>query len=205
MTAVLYDFGISGNAWKVRTLLRALDLPFVIRWVDLIAGEQSSRAFAALNPARQVPVLQLDDGRVLRESSAILLTLGAGSALLPEAHRHTITEWLCFEQTWIDGIISRARFRRLHPDAVPTPEVFFDAWRKEGDRGLTILDRHLDGRAFVVDDTPTLADIALYAYTHCADDADHDLARFAHLRAWHARVAALDYVWPLNDNPEAET
>lgn len=205
MTAVLYDYPISGNAWKVRTILRARGEPFVIRWVDLLAGEQHAPAFTKLTPTRQVPVLQLADGLVLRESSAILLTMGTGSALLPEAQHHAITEWLCFEQTFIDGIISRARFRRLHPDAIPTPEIFFDAWREEGTRGLKILDRRLKDRTFVVGDAPTVADIALYAYTHCAEEGGYDLAPFEALRAWHERMAALGYVRPLYDNPEAET
>jgi glutathione S-transferase len=205
MSAILFDYRISGNAWKVRTLLRALQWPFSIRWVDLLAGQQHTPAFTSLTPVRQVPVLKLDDGRVLRESSAILLTLASGTSLLPEAHRHAVTEWLCFEQSFVDGIISRARFRRLHPEAIPTPEVFFDAWREEGTRGLKILDHHLEGRDVVVGEHPTIADIALYAYTHCADEGGFDLAPFEHLRAWHDRIAALAYVRPLDDNPEAET
>lgn len=204
MATILYDYPISGNAWKIRTVLRALKRPFVIRWVDLLAEEQNKAAFVTLNPAKQVPVLVLDSGEVLRESSAILLTLATASAWLPEAHRHAITEWLCFEQSFIDGIVSRARFRRLYPEAIPTPETFFDAWLEEGHRGLAILDQHLDTRTYVVGDLPTIADIALYAYTHCADEGGYTLANYSALGAWLTRMKQLPYIRPLDDNPEAE-
>lgn len=211
--AVLYDYPMSGNGWKVRTLLRALGQPFSIRWVDLLAGEQHGPVFGALSPVHKVPVLVLDDAsgpwaaegacpRVLRESSAILLTLAHNTPLLPAEHRHTITEWLCFEQTSIDGIVSRARFRRRHPEAVPTPELFFDAWLAEGHRALAVLEAHLAERAFMVADGPSIADIALYAYTHCAPEGGYSLEAYPQLRAWHTRMTALPYVRPLDDNPE---
>ncbi|MCA9623176.1 MAG: NAD(P)H-dependent oxidoreductase, partial [Myxococcales bacterium] len=201
---VLHDYAISGNGWKVRTVLRHLGRPFVIRWIDILKGEQHAPDFVAKNPASQIPVLELPDGRCLRESSAILLALADGTELLPDGpERHEALAWLSFEQTFVDGIVSRSIFRRLYPEVLPTPEAFFDAWRAEGTRGLEVLDRHLEGRSFVVGEALSIADIALYAYTHRAPLGGFDLEPLAALRAWHARIAKLPAVRPIEDNPEA--
>ena len=179
-------------------------MPFTIRWVDLLKGEQNAPWFREKNPNGQIPLLELGSGRCLRESSAILLTLAEGSELLPGGDdRHETIAWLCFEQTRIDGIVSRARFRRLYPAAIPTPPAFFDAWLEEGNRGLRILDEHLAGRRFVVGDRFCIADIALYAYTHCAPDGGFDLIRYPAMQAWHDRIRGERGVLPLDENPEA--
>lgn len=202
----LYDYESSGNGWKVRTVLRALGHPFTIQWVDILKGEQQEAWFREKNPVGQIPVLEDESGRLWTESNAILETLAEGTALLPEGHaRHQVRAWLCFEQTWVDGVISRARFRRMLPNLIETPPEFFAAWRAEGDRALTTLDAHLARRCFLVGERFSVADIGVYAYVHLAGEAEFDLAHYPSIRAWLARVARQKGVQPLGVNPEAVT
>jgi glutathione S-transferase len=186
----LYDFLPSGNGYKVRLALRWLGMPFTYREVDILKGESRTPDFLARNPFGQIPVLELDDGTCLRESTAILLYLTEGTPLLPNAKllRTRVLEWMGFEQTHVDGVISRARFRRLNPDVIPTRAEEFDAWNAEGREALRVLDDHLRTRTFLVDERFTIADIALFAYTHCASDGGFDLQPYEALRAWFSRV-----------------
>ncbi len=196
----LYDFLPSGNGYKVRLTLRWLGMPFEYHEVDILKGESRTPSFLAKNPFGQIPVLELDDGTCLRESTAILLHLAEGTPLLPTNRlmRTRVLEWMCFEQTHVDGVISRARFRRLYPDAIPTREEEFVAWHAEGHAALAILDEHLRERTFLVGERFTIADIALYAYTHCADEGGFDLAPYSSLAVWFARVRAEHGHVPLN-------
>jgi glutathione S-transferase len=199
----LYDYHFSGNGWKVRTLLRHLGRPFAIQWVDLLQGEQHQPWFRAKNPVGQVPVLEDEHGFVWTESNAILESLAEGTALLPAGHeRHRVRAWLCFEQTWVDGVISRARFRRTFPDVIVTPPAFFEVWYEEGRRALETLEAQLTGRTFLVAERFTVADIGLYAYVHVAEQAGFRLAEYAAVRDWLERVAEQRGVLPLNVNPE---
>jgi glutathione S-transferase len=186
----LYDFLPSGNGYKVRLALRWLGVPFEYHEVDILEGESRTSAFLAKNPFGQIPVVELDDGTCLRESTSILLYLAKGTPLLPddEIERARCIEWMCFEQTHVDGVISRARFRRLYPNVIPTRKEEFDAWHAEGTEVLAVLDEHLRTRTFLVGERFTVADIALYAYTHVAGEGGFDLAPRDALRAWLARV-----------------
>jgi glutathione S-transferase len=186
----LHDFLPSGNGYKVRLALRWLGIPFDYQEVDILEGHSRTPSFLAKNPFGQIPVLELDDGTCLRESSAILVYLAEGTPLIPDDKllRTRVLEWMSFEQTHVDGVISRARFRRLYPDVIPTRPEEFDAWHAEGEAALRVLDDHLRTRTFLVDERFTIADIALFAYTHCANEGGFDLAGYDALRAWHARV-----------------
>ena len=188
----LYDFLPSGNGYKVPLTLRWLGIPFEYREIDILKGESRTPSFLAKNPFGQIPVLELDDGTCLRESGAILIYLAEGTALLPDDKllRARVLEWMGFEQTHVDGVISRARFRRVHPDAIPTLDHEFDAWYAEGREALAVLDAHLVDRKFVVDERFTIADIALYAYAHCAEQGGFDLAGYSSLPGWFERVRA---------------
>ncbi|MFO0748195.1 MAG: glutathione S-transferase family protein [Myxococcota bacterium] len=201
----LFDFLPSGNGYKVRLTLCWLGLPFEYREVDLIHGETRTADFLAKNPFGQIPVLELDDGTCLRESTAIMMYLAEGSALLPadKLGRTRVLEWLGFEQTHIDGVISRARFRRLYPDVIPTRPEEFVAWHAQGAAALATLDRHLATRPFLVDDAFSIADIGLYAYTHCAGEGGFDLAPHAALAAWFERVRAQPGHLPIDVVPGA--
>jgi glutathione S-transferase len=199
----LYDFLPSGNGYKVRLTLRWLGVPFDYHEVDILKGESRTPSFLAKNPFGQIPVLELEDGTCLRESTAILLHLAEDTPLLPADRlmRTRVLEWMCFEQTHVDGVISRARFRRSYPDAIPTRDEEFVAWHSEGSEALARLDEHLRERKFLVAERFSIADIALYAYTHCADEGGFDLTPYSSLAAWFARVRAERGHLPLNQVP----
>jgi glutathione S-transferase len=199
----LYDFLPSGNGYKVRLALRWLGVPFEYYPIDILKGESRTPAFLAKNPFGQIPVLELEDGTCLRESSAILVHLAEGTPLLPADRllRTRVLEWMGFEQTHVDGVISRARFRRMFPHVIPTCEEEFVAWHAEGRDALSILDAHLATRSFLVDERFTVADIALFAYTHCAEPGGFDLTPYASLRAWFDRVRAERGFLPIDQVP----
>jgi glutathione S-transferase len=199
----LYDFPPSGNGYKVRLALRWLGIPFLYQEVDILKGESRTPAFLAKNPFGQIPVLELDDGTCLRESGAILMFLAEGTALLPDdkLRRARVLEWMRFEQTHVDGVISRARFRRMFPEAIPTRDHEFVAWYTEGREALAVLDAHLADRKFLVDERFTIADIALFAYTHCADQGGFDLSPYEALQAWFGRVREQRGYLPIEQVP----
>lgn len=202
---VLYDYWFSGNGWKVRTLLRHLGHPFTIRWVDILRGEQHEPWFRAKNPVGQIPVVEDRSGQIWTESNAILETLSEGTALLPEGHlRHRVRAWLNFEQTWVDGVISRARFRRVFPGVVPTSPDFFATWDAEGRRALQTLEEHLRFSEYMVCDHFTVADIGLYAYVHVAGEGGFALDDYPAVTRWLQLVASERGVLPMGTNPEAD-
>lgn len=118
----LYDFLPSGNGYRVRLTLFELGISFKYRQVDILKGETRERGFIDKNPTGQIPVIELADGTCISESTAILFFLADGTHLLPtdKLDRIRVLQWLCFEQTNVDGVISRARFRRQFPGVVPT-------------------------------------------------------------------------------------
>ncbi|MDP9033921.1 MAG: glutathione S-transferase family protein [Myxococcota bacterium] len=200
----LYDYLTSGNGYKVRLALRWLEIPFEYREVDIVAGESRTPWFLAKNAFGQIPVLELDDGTCLRESSAILTYLAEGTPLLPidKLLRARALEWLCFEQTHVDGVISRARFRRLFPHVIPTREEEFAAWLAEGHAALEVLNAHLARHGFLVGERFTIADIGLYAYTHCAEAGGFDLKPYVPLREWFERVKGQRGHLPIDETPQ---
>jgi glutathione S-transferase len=188
----LYDFLFSGNGYRVRLALRELGIPFEYREVDILKGEAQEPWFLAKNPAGQIPLLELEDGTCIPESSAILFYLAEETRLLPadKLQRARVLQWLCFEQTNVDGVISRARFRRKFPDVIATRPEELEAWLRDGSRTLRVLDEHLRSRAFMVGESLSIADFALYSYVHRAEDGGFDLTPFAALRRWFERIEA---------------
>jgi glutathione S-transferase len=201
----LYDYAASGNCYKARLLLALLGRDCERVPVDIFAGDTLTDAFGRLNPARETPVLELDDGTVVTQSSAILWLLAEGTPYLPDGPvaRAQVVQWLCFEQERVMGGIGGARFRLLTGRA---PELV--GRRLElGREALAMLEAHLAGRAFLVGDAATIADVACFAYAHVAPDAglEHPPA----VAAWLDRVRALpgfmdDLVpYPANARPGA--
>ncbi len=185
----LYDYPASANCYKARLLLALLDRDYERVAVDIFAGDTLTDAYAELNPARETPVLELDDGRLLTQSNAILWYLAEGTEYLPSDPfaRGEVAQWLFFEQERVMSGIGSARFRIL---TGRDPEVV--AARLELGRGaLGMLDAHLEDRAFLLGDACTIADLANFAYTHVAADAGYELARYPNVSAWLDRVAAL--------------
>ena len=187
---ILYDYSFSGNCYKVRLLLSQLGLPYETRPIDIIAGDNRQRAYLSKNPLGQVPTLELPDGTLLHESNAILLHLAEGTRFLPTAslERTRMFEWLFFEQTNIAPVIGRARFRRAFPDAVPTRPEEFEAWHRHGKRALSVIEERLHDYTYLVGESYGVADIALFAYTHVAEQAGVSLEPYAAVRSWIERI-----------------
>ena len=202
----LHDYAASGNCYKVRLLLALLGQPYERVPVDIFAGDTLTDEFAALNPARTTPVLELDDGQTLPESAAILWYLAEGTTFLPDDRlaRARVLQWLCFERA-LTPAVAGARFQVMTGRTDDeTPFLLAN-----GREVLAKLDRRLEGRDWVALDGPTIADVALYGYTHVADDAGFELAAHPAIGAWLDRVRALPgYVndlvpYPPNARPGA--
>ncbi|MES1186933.1 MAG: glutathione S-transferase family protein [Myxococcales bacterium] len=188
----LYDFLDSGNGYKVRLTLRELERAYVYREMNILRGETHEAWFLAKNPAGEIPVLELEDGTCLCESTAILFHLAEGTRLLPTEPllRTRVLQWMCFEQTHVDGVISRARFRLLYPDAVPTRPEEFEAWWSEGKRALAVLEQQLGHGDYLVGGAFSIADICLFAYIHRAPEGGFDLQPYPAISAWCRRIQA---------------
>jgi glutathione S-transferase len=199
----LYDYAASGNCFKVRLLLALLGRPYERVAVDIFAGDTLTDAFGLLNPLRETPVLELDDGRVLTQSNAIVWFLGEGTEFLPDDAfaRGEVASWLSFEQERVMGGIGGPRFRAL------TGRPFDPSKLETGRGALAHLDTHLSTRDWLVGDVPTIADVAVFAYGSRAAEAGLDTP--PNVAAWLDRVRALpgfvdDYiVYPDNARPGA--
>jgi glutathione S-transferase len=187
---LLYDSPSSGNCYKVRLLLSQLGIPFERLEVDTSTKEGRGPVLGDKNPALRVPVLELDDGRHLAESGAILWYLADGTDLVPNDRydRARVLQWMFFEQYDHEPYIAVIRHRTLlghledHADS--------EDRRTRGYKALDAMEAHLDARPYFVGDRHSIADIALYAYTHVADEGDFDLSGYPAVNAWIDRVAA---------------
>lgn len=188
----LHDYAASGNCYKVRLLLALLARPYERVPVDLFAGETLTDAFAALNPVRETPVLELDDGTVVTQSPAILWLLGEGTPFLPVTPlaRAQVVQWLAFEQERVMGGIAAARFRLLTGRASPQDPLVTGRLETAGE-ALDVLASRLVNREWLVGNSATIADLAVFAYTSRASDIDLDPAGWPPVAAWLARVRTL--------------
>src|ERR671927_939111 len=189
---LLYNSQISGNCYKVRLLLAHLGIAYEKREVDVVDRSDPRDFLAGLNPVRRAPTLVLDDGRPLGESNAILWYFGEGTRFVPDDRyeRAQVLQWMFFEQYDHEPSLAVVRFWVAYSGR---PEAFADRREermKAGYRALDAMERHLAGRDWLVGDGYTLADIALYAYTHVAHEGGFELERYAGVRAWLERVAA---------------
>jgi glutathione S-transferase len=187
---LLYTSQPSGNCYKVRLLLSQLGIPFERLEVDTRRPQGREELLGDKNPALRVPVLELDDGRHLAESNAILWYLAEGTNYLPgdRFDRGQALQWMFFEQYSHEPYIAVIRHRTLLGDLdehVDTPQR-----RERGYAALDALERQLATRSFFVGERYSVADISLYAYTHVAHEGGFDLGRYASISAWLARVAA---------------
>ena len=186
----LHDFLPSGNGYKVRLLLRHLGLPFELVLHDIREGATRTPAFLAKNPNGRIPVLELDDGRYLAESNAILVYLAEKSSLWPDdrLNRALTLQWMFFEQYSHEPFIAVARF--IHEFLAPDHPRRAELPRLEqgGYAALALMERHLADRRFLVADRFSIADIALYAYTHVAHEGGFDLAPYPAVGTWLDRV-----------------
>ncbi|SAK41160.1 glutathione S-transferase [Caballeronia hypogeia] len=188
MTYQVHGVSPSGNCYKVRLALEQLGLPYVWHEVDMMHGATRTDDFKKLNPNGKVPVLVIDDKTTLTESDAILCYLAEGTPLMPaeRLERAQVLQWMFFEQYSHEPHIAVARFIlqfQKRTDDPRLPEKIAGSYR-----ALDVMEQHLATRTFFVGERYTVADIALYAYTHVAAEANVDLARYPAIRAWLDRV-----------------
>jgi glutathione S-transferase len=203
----LYDYAASGNCFKVRLLLGLLGRPYERVPVDIFAGDTLTDAYFAINPLRETPVLELDSGERIAQSSAILWYLGEGTPLLPSdpLERALVVQWLSFEQERIMGGLGNPRFRLL--TGRPAPDL--DARLATGRGALALLDAHLAERDWLVGERVTIADVGAFPYVSVAGDAGVALSEYPGVVAWLDRVRGLggfvdDFVtYPSNARPGA--
>jgi glutathione S-transferase len=195
----LHDNFSSGNAYKVRLLLKQLGLAFERIEYDIDRGAtRTSEFLSTKNSNGRIPVLELEDGRCLAESNAILWYLGEGTPFVPVGTndhdrwlRAEVLQWMFFEQYSHEPNIATLRYWITHRlEMTPERQASVPGKRKQGVAALEVMERHLGARRFFVGERYTIADIALYAYTHVADEGGFDLAPFGAVRAWLDRVAA---------------
>ena len=189
---LLYDSPVSGNCYKVRLLLAHLGIPYERRELSIVDRSNRSEVLGDLNPAQRVPTLVLDDGRALGESGAILWYFAERTEFVPEDRyeRAQMLQWMFFEQYDHEPALAVVRFWVAYSGR---PEAFADRLEERmaaGYRALDAMERHLDGRQFFVGDRLSLADIALYAYTHVAPECGFELDSYPAIGAWLDRVAA---------------
>jgi glutathione S-transferase len=187
MSLTVHGTAASGNCHKVRLALDILGRPYEWHEIDIMTGATRAPAFLAMNANGKVPVLQIDASTFLPESNAILWYVAEGTPLVPSGRleRARVLQWMFFEQYSHEPYIAVARFIRrfLGRDDDPRlPELL-----KRGDAALAVMERHLSAREWMVGDALTIADLALFAYTHKAADGGFDLARHPAVSAWLAR------------------
>ncbi|CAM5468105.1 GST-like protein yfcG OS=Afipia felis OX=1035 GN=yfcG_5 PE=3 SV=1 [Afipia felis] len=207
----LYSMQRSGNSYKVRLAFALLDIPFDVVEVDILRGESRTPDFLAMNPRGQVPLLEVANQRYLAESNAILWYLALNTPLSPESaiDRAETLQWMFFEQHALEPSVGAAYFwlalvrggRDLQMHAL-------EDWMERGHGALRILEAHLKTHDYFVANRPTIADIAMYGYTHVAEQCDFSLHEFPAIRDWLARVESqprfvrMDWVRERSLNPE---
>jgi len=187
----LHDVAASSNGYKVRLLLAQLRRPYELVEVDIFRGGSRTPAFLEGNPSGQVPVLQLESGQWLPESNAILAYLAEGTVLLSQdaALRARTLGWMFFEQNAVEPKLGSARYWKLSGRDRGREQAL--AYLQEAGRSaLEVMERHLSRYSFFVEEHYSIADIALYAYSHLAPEAGVSLEPYPAVRAWISRVQA---------------
>ena len=191
---VLHQMHVSGNCYKVRLAARQAGVALELRDYGLHDGETRRPDFLAKNPNGRVPMLELDDGTCLPESGAILWYLGKGTPLVPEGRleQAEVLQWMFFEQYSHEPYVAVARFWLAFapPAELEKKRHLVPEWHAKGNAALGVMETHLRDHEWFAAGRYTIADIALYGYTHCAADGGFDLGRYPAVQAWIARVAA---------------
>jgi glutathione S-transferase len=188
----LYDNDASRNGYKVVLLLTQLGVPFERIELDIFKGASRTPEFLAKNPAGKIPVLELEDGTVLAESCAILCYLAEGTPFMPDdrVRRAEVLRWMFFEQNAHETSVAEARFILGHPELSEGREgAILAEKQKRGNAALALMEQHLGTHDFFAAGRYTIADIALYGYTHVAGEGGFDMSQYPATQAWCARVA----------------
>jgi glutathione S-transferase len=205
----LYDYLPSQNAFKIRLLLSHLQMPYRTEFVSIFEGEGQSEAYRAVNPMGAVPGLRFEDGRCLAESNAILTYLADGSPYLPEDRfeRAKVSQWLSFEQDYIQNTIGSVRYWTLTGKLERRPAEMAKARRGIASKALQVLDHEVSTKPFICGKQYTIADMSLYAYASRAEEAGLFLDALVSFRGWLSRVEAqpgfVDTVYPYSLDPHS--
>ncbi len=188
----LYDFLPSGNGYKVRLILNRLNLPYKYIEKNILADETKTEKFLRLNSSGRIPLLQLENGECLAESNAILMYLAEGSPLLPtdRLEKARVLQWLFFEQYSHEPNIAVVRFWMTHGGPTDAQTAQLASKMDAGYAALAVMETQLQQTEFLVGTSFTVADIALYAYTHVAHEGGFDLSDFPAVSEWLFRVQA---------------
>jgi glutathione S-transferase len=189
---ILHNMQISGNCYKVRLAARQLGFSLVLKEYPLGSGKTRQPEFLAKNPNGRVPLLELDDGRCLAESGAILFYLVEGTPLMPADRwgRAQALQWMFFEQYEHEPYVAVARrWLSYEPkEALAAKRHLVPEWHAKGNAALGVMEKHLAKHRWFAGDRYSIADIALFAYTHVAEEGGFPLDEFAKIRAWIERV-----------------
>lgn len=189
-TLRLYDFLPSGNGYKIRLLLTQIGMPFEKVEVNILKGETRSPEFLSKNPNGKIPILELETGKYLTESNAIMVYLSEGTEFLPYDRfcRAQVLQWLFFEQYSHEPFLATSRFWISILGKAEEYQEALEQKREPGYAALRVMENHLSIRSFFVKERYTIADIALFAYTHVAHEGGFDLTQFPAIQAWIERV-----------------
>jgi glutathione S-transferase len=205
----LYDYRPSQNGYKVRLLLNHLQQLYTAKWVSIFEGEGQRADFLVKSPTGAVPVLELEDGRVLTESNAILTYLAEGTRYLPADswERAQVLRWMFFEEDFIQNGLASLRHWTMTGKLARRSGEMIEAKTAASLKALSILERWLKGREFLTDAGYTIADISVFAYASRAEEAKIPLRRYPAVQAWVSRVRAqehfLDAVHPYSVDPNS--
>ncbi len=191
---ILHQMQMSGNCYKVRLAAHQLGIPITLKDYGLHDGSTRQPPFLKLNPNGRVPLLEFEDGRCLAESGAILFFLSEGTRLQPSNSwdRAQMLQWMFFEQYSHEPYVAVARYwlKFAKPEELEKKRHLVPEWRSKGNAALGVMETHLKTHDWFAGDGFSIADIALYGYTHCAAEGDFDLKDFPAVSAWIDRVAA---------------
>jgi len=198
----LYDYLPSGNGYKVRLLLTQLGIPFERIELDIIKGRTRAPEFLRKFPNGRIPAIEFDDGRPLFESDAIMSYFAEGTPFMPidRYERAQVLQWMFFEQYSHEPFIAVARFFAIHPDHQDDRRAGLPRIMKAGYDALGVMEERLKAREWFVGTRYSIADIALYAYTHVAHEGGFDLGDYPAIRAWLGRVKSQPHHIPITQS-----
>ena len=190
----LYEFPSSGNCYKIRLALAFLNLPYKRVTIDITRGESRTDEFLAINPNGRIPVLEVEPGNYLPESNAALWYLASGTGLLPSSklEQAQVLQWMFFEQYSHEPFIATSRYWISILGAENEYRDQLDEKRPRGYAALEVMDKHLQRNNFFVGNRYSIADIALYAYTHVAHEGGFSLQNYNAIKRWISRVEATE-------------
>ncbi|KJG08223.1 glutathione S-transferase [Photobacterium angustum] len=190
---VVYGDLQSGNCLKVKLILSLLGIEHQWQHINILENETHTPEFLALNPNGKIPVVVFDDGRVLYESNAILSYFAEGSEYLPQDNflKAKVYQWLFFEQYSHEPYIAVARYIQVYLGMPADRVEQYEALHAKGYKALDVMEQQFSKSNFLVGDNVTIADFALYAYTHVADDGGYDLRGYPHIKRWLKAVGQL--------------